>query len=306
MRSRRVVLRVDLGATTIKAGLVVDGRVEARAEPVPTVGNEGAAAVIDRVVALVDRLAPPGAPVGIGSCGFLDAQGRIVFSTRTMRGWQGTDLQGEIQRRTGRRTVADNDGNAAALGEARHGAGLGFQSVAMLTLGTGVGGGFVLNGAIVRGAGEVATTFGHLKVGHGGRRCPCEARGCLEAYASATALDPRRKDAARVFQAARHGDRRATRLVDRAADALGAAFTQIAYALNPDIIIIGGGIAASWPQMRKRAVARFREGVKIKPAFQSTQVAAAALGTDAGIVGAACLVEEPPRRTSSRAARARR
>jgi glucokinase len=210
-----------------------------------------------------------------------------------MPGLEGTDLPREIRRRTGCRTFADNDGNAAALGEARHGAGRGVRSVAMLTLGTGVGGGYVLDGAVVRGGGEMAATFGHLKVRRGGRRCACGARGCLEAYASAWAFrnSALRMDGKELFGAARRGEDRAGRLLDEAADALGTAFAEIAHALNPDVIVVGGGIARGWPRLRPRAIARFREDA-LPRAFASTRVVRAALGTDAGIVGAACLLDQ--------------
>jgi glucokinase len=127
-------------------------------------------------------------------------------------------------------------------------------------------------------------------VRRGGRRCPCGARGCLEAYASAWAFrrSALRRDARDVFRAARRGDARAGRLVDEAADALGTAFAEIAHALNPELIVVGGGIARAWSRLRPRAIARFRDDA-IARAFESTRVVRGLLGAEAGVIGAACL-----------------
>jgi glucokinase len=284
------VVGVDLGATAIKAGLVEpDGRIRARAE-CPTHGSEGADAVLDRVAALVQALLSggPGA-VGVGSCGLVDHRGRVVETTATMPGWDGTDIPAEVKRRTGLPCVADNDGNAAALAEALVGAGRGYHTVAMLTLGTGVGGGLVVDGRVVHGAGSMAGTFGHLKVAAGGRLCACGARGCLEAYASAWAFRQATGRAPHeVFADARTGDRASRRLVRQAAVALGTALADIGHAVNPDLVVIGGGMAAGWPQLAAAALTRFRQAA-LKRTFATTQVTLAALGPDAGIVGAALL-----------------
>ena len=299
------VIAVDIGATAIKAGLVAQeparpatwtilGRADAA-----TPGSQGPEAILDQVAELVIELsdARPLA-IGIGSCGLVDRHGRVIETTDTMPGWDGTDIPIEITRRTSCPCVADNDGNVAALGEALHGAGQGATCFAMLTLGTGVGGGVVIDGQVLHGAGSMAGTFGHLCVRPGGRQCACGARGCLEAYASAWAM--RRyagSDADEVFRRARETPgsehdrdpvRSAKQHIDEAADALGHALAHIAHVLNPAVIAIGGGIARSWPQLEDRTRARFARNT-LRSAQATTRIVPAQLGPDAGLIGAAAL-----------------
>jgi glucokinase len=257
----------------------------ARARTCP---EDGPDAVLDRCATLVEQLSVQGhqpVGVGVGSCGLVDQHGVVLETTDTMPGWAGVDIPTELARRCGVPCRADNDGNAAALGEAICGAGRGHRLVMILTLGTGV----VLDGEILHGAGSMAGSFGHTKVTRGGARCACGARGCLEAYASAwafrQALD---MDAAEVFAMATDGDRRAQRLVDQAAWALGTALANIANGLNPDVIAIGGGLAKAWEQLVAPALSTY-EASALRTAFHSTKVVPAQLGEDAGILGAAIL-----------------
>lgn len=330
------VIAIDIGATTIKAGLLAwQPAAPSRASSSPTStmsgewtilaragaatpGSRGAEAVLCQVTRLVIELSAAadssrpgttdGAPsasrpaaIGVASCGLVDRHGLVIETTDTMPGWDGTDIPAEIIRRTGIHCVADNDGNVAALGEALHGAGRGAASFAMLTLGTGVGGGVVIDGQVLHGAGSMAGTFGHLCVVPGGRRCACGAHGCLEAYASAWAM--RRyagADAEALFRRAEGADdadrqevRSAIEHIDQAADALGRALGHIAHVLNPDIIAIGGGIARSWPRLRHRALTRFTD-CTLQSARKTTRIAPARLGPDAGLIGAAALAAGHP------------
>jgi len=218
----------------------------------------------------------------------VNARGLVVEATDTSPGWAGTDLPVELAARLALPCAADNDGNAAALGEVWFGAGRDVPWLAMLTLGTGVGGGLVRGGRIVHGAGSMAGTFGHLKVAAGGRRCACGVRGCLEAYASAWAFrryeggEPRE-----VFAAASDGDRGAQVAVRRAGEALGSALSDIAHVLNPDLVLVGGGIADGWEALEAHVRRRFAAAT-LGPA-QSTKLAPAGLGADAGIIGGALL-----------------
>ena len=274
--------------------------VLARADAV-TPGRQGKEAVLDCVAGLIAKLTggPIGEPgdddpraprvIGAGSCGLVDARGRVLETTDTMPGWDGTDIPAELARRTGLACVADNDGNAAALGEATWGVGRGAHLFAMLVLGTGVGGGIALGGEILHGAGSMAGTFGHLCVRPGGRTCACGARGCLEAYASAWAF--RRyagADASEVFARAEAGDPAATRHVTDAARALGAGLAHIAHTLNPQVIAIGGGISRSWHLLAETAMETFN-ATTLGAARSSTKIAPAQLGPDAGLIGAAVM-----------------
>ncbi|MCG8420431.1 MAG: ROK family protein [Proteobacteria bacterium] len=286
-----MIAAIDIGATTIKAALVTaTGNIESRVEAL-TPSSAGSDAVLDCVADLVFELSQLHTPVaiGVGSCGLVDARGRVVETTATMPGWAGTDIPAAIKHRTGYFCTADNDGNVAALGEALCGAGRGVRSLAMLVLGTGVGGGIVIDGRIFHGAGSMAGTFGHLCVKPGGRTCACGARGCLEAYASAWAM--RRyagRDAHEVFAQVQTGDSAFAEHIAEAADALGLALASIAHALNPAMIVIGGGVARGWSLLAGAALARFADST-LPCARSSTRIVPASLGSDAGIIGAAML-----------------
>ena len=282
-------LGIDIGATRTKLALVgARGRVLRRAR-IATNAERGPEALLHRVAAWTAR-APRIDRAGAGFAGMVDARGGVVVATTdTMPGFAGLTLARSLRDRLGVPARCDNDGNCAALGETLFGAGRGARSVAMLTLGTGVGGGLVLDGRIVRGAGGMAGKLGHIKVRRGGHRCACGARGCLEAHLSAWAfarIDGREPRA--LFRAARAGERRAARIVNDAADALGTALSDIANVINPDVIVIGGGMAPAMSQLAPRALARY-EALALPRAHATTRVVRAKLGAWSGAVGAAAL-----------------
>lgn len=285
-----MIIGVDLGATNIVAGLVDAEHVVVRSARAATPARHGPDAVLGRVAALVARLAVDGVEaLGVGACGLVDEHGVVMETTATMPGWRGVDLAAELAARTGLPCAADNDGNAAALGEAIAGAGRGSRAVATLTLGTGVGGGLVVDGEIFHGAGAMAATFGHLKVRRGGRRCACGSRGCLEAYASAwAARQSLGIDARAAFAAARSGDDAARRFVDEAARALGVAFADIAHSINPDVIVLTGGVSEGWARLSPLALETYRRHALTR-AFATTRVVRGDLPRRAGVVGAAAL-----------------
>lgn len=294
-----VVVGVDLGATGIEAGAVRGGVVVAR-RSAGAPFRDGAEAVLGVAARLAGELAREhrARAIGVGSCGLIDAErGVVVAGTATTPEWEGTELAREMTARTGLACACDNDGNAAALGEARFGAGRGHRVVAVLTLGTGVGGGIVVDGRPLRGDGGMAGKLGHLLVRSGGRKCACEARGCLEAYASAWAMrraaarrGRRGWDARDVFRAARAGDAVARALVDEAADAIGVAIGDIANAINPGVVAITGGIARGLPMMRARIDRAYRARA-LDAAYRTTRVVRSGLGGDAGMLGAAVVAE---------------
>lgn len=284
------VLGIDIGATTVKLGVVdARGRITVRGR-LSTRAERGPEDLLDRIAAWAGRLPRRPHAAGAGFCGMVDAvRGTVMETTDTMPRWNGLALARELESRLGVPTRCDNDGNCAALGEATFGAGRGTGSMAMLTLGTGVGGGIVWNGAVVRGAGHMAGKLGHIKVHAGGRRCACGAHGCLEAHCSAWAfrrMDGRNPRA--LFRDAARGERRAQTIVEEAAEALGSALADIANVLNPDVIVIGGGMAASWPQLRRHALSRYAARA-LPAAAATTRVERTQLGSSAGLLGASTL-----------------
>lgn len=184
---------VDIGGTRIRVVLVEpDGRVVAR-EDAPTKAERGAAAVIETVSVLIRGLADGGAPaaIGVGISGPVDALTRIVSNPFTLAGWPPTDIRAPLASAFGVPVVVENDANAAALGEWWTGAGRGAHRLVMVTVGTGIGVGLLVDGVVQRGADGRHGEAGHMVLDPAGPPCSCGARGCWEALASGTALQAR-------------------------------------------------------------------------------------------------------------------
>jgi glucokinase len=285
---------IDFGATRVKAGLVDEGRIVRRASAA-TRADLGREHVLGLVAKLARRVDPDGAAnrIGIGFAGMVDARrGVILHTTDTMPPLTNFPLARFAQAETGRQASIDNDGNAHALAEARYGAGIGSKMLVMFTLGTGVGGGIVIGGKVWIGAGAMASHLGHIKVRRGGRRCACGARGCVEAYTAAYAIERasrgRWSSAKEVFAAAQRGDAPAMAIVREAGEALGTACADVTTILNPDVIAIGGGMSKSWSVLEPWISAAFERDA-LGEARRTTRIVRASLGNDAGIIGASCL-----------------
>jgi glucokinase len=274
MRGPPAVVGVDVGGTKIAAGLVAaDGTVLRHLEA-PTHGG-GPRSAVQTLIALIERLAGPAAReaehavmgVGIGVPGAVDvARGRIGAGIHYVPELSARRLGPEVERRTGLPTFVDNDVNALALGEWMFGAGRGARSLVVLAIGTGVGGGIVLDGHLVRGAAGFAGELGHVPIKFDGRPCVCGGRGCLKAYVSGTDVaeeGSRRLDrsvsAAEVFALASAGDVRAAGLVDEVCRALGAGLAMIVNGLNPEVLLITGSVAGSLHRLQPTILARVRE-----------------------------------------------
>jgi glucokinase len=193
--------------------------------------------------------------------------------------------------------VVENDANVAALAEWKLGAGRGSDDLVMLTLGTGVGGGLVLGGELWRGADGMAGEIGHITVEPGGRTCRCGNAGCLETYASATAIVDRYRELAAIEEAvtaeevhrrALEGDANARQSYREAGRSLGLAFSTLVNLLNPERIVIGGGVLPAWDLFMPAAEQELQRRAFVAPAAR-VRFAAAALGDLAGVTGAAGL-----------------
>lgn len=270
-------LAIDIGGTKIAAAVVdAHGAVSASAM-VPT-PDAGPLAVIDAATRLGRSVAAAHAPApivcGVATAGEVDPElGQIISSTKALGGWAGVSLGSRLGEALGLPVVIENDGNAAALAEATVGAGGGARSVLAVVIGTGIGGGLAIDGRIHRGAHGVAGGIGHVVIRPGGRRCPCGARGCIEAYASGPAIvrafvrslrrtrtpdrafaraadwrrNPDRVTVDDIQELARETDGPladlARKAIDAAATDLGAALGGIVNALDPEVVVLGGGIA---------------------------------------------------------------
>ena len=294
-------LGVDIGGTKIAVGAVdAAGAVHAR-RTVATDAEAGFDAGLERLTRAIDEtLAEAGidaaalAGIGLGCPGpFDEASGRIE-NFYTLPGWEGNDIVSPLVARFDTPVRLINDADAALLGEALAGAARGARVALMLTVGTGLGGAALIDGAILRGAAREHPEIGHVIVDPAGPECYCGSRGCLESLAAGPALaragaEFGYADAEAVFAAAGAGAEPARAIVVRSTDAMETAIWSLVHTLLPQVIVIGGGIGerhfALYREAAERAVAR----AVLAPAG-AIRVAKAALGNDAGMVGAAALM----------------
>jgi glucokinase len=293
-----LVLGIDIGGTKTAVGAVDSaGRVLATRRAATPAGA-GREAVLDTAARLarevIDAVDRPVLAVGVGAPGVVDARRGVVLSaTDLVTGWAGTPVARALADRLGLPVAVDNDVRAAAVGEARHGAGRGAALALVVAVGTGIGGALLRDGVLLPGASGVAGHLGHLPVaGADGRVCSCGRTDHLEAVAAGPAILRAAADrglaagsTAEVVALAGTDDRAAA-VVTEAATALGRCLGGLVNLLDPDAVVLAGGVAAAgdaWWQPLRRAF----QGELLAPA--SPALVAAQLGSDAGIVGAGAL-----------------
>ena len=285
------VIGIDLGGTAIKlARFTAEGELLAELErptPQPAVPGAVTMALCEAVAELdPDRQA---ASIGVGLPGPMDAQARVARVCINLPGWEEVPLAEWLEPRLQRRVTLANDGNCAVVGEAWRGAAKGFEDVVLLTLGTGVGGGVLINGALFTGHNGAAAEPGLIGVDPAGPPCNSGNRGSLEQYASITAL--RRlcdRDPRELSEAADAGQSEAIQTWDQYGRQLGVGVSSLVYLFTPQLVLLGGGLAGAahhfLPAVRReverRVQAVSREGLRIE---------ACALGNGAGRLGAAKL-----------------
>jgi glucokinase len=317
----RYAIGVDLGGTNLRvAAISQDGRLVEKLTLGTEVGR-GRDAVLNEMCLSIGQLSRKlGGEhsllgIGIGVPGIIDMDRGMLRESPNLPGWHDYPVQAEIHRRLGTQVVLENDANAAALGEAWLGAARGFDSACMITLGTGVGGGIVLDGKIWHGMTGMAGELGHLTVDADGPKCNCGNRGCLEQYASATAVVRMARETTgtaalaslagtpalssrTVYELAETGDQSARAIFEKVGWALGIALAGMVNVLNLPMYVIGGGVASSWdlfaPAMLEELQARSFVYKATKPgepglSGKVTLVTRAQLGSDAGLYGAARL-----------------
>ncbi len=286
---------LDIGGTKIAAALVDNhGTVLARRHS-PTPATAGSTAILDAAAELVDDLAAAALPVGIGSAGTIDPEtGSVRYATSSLPDWAGVRLRDQMEVRTGRQVVVDNDVNAAALGEWWVGAGRDHSRVLLVAVGTGVGGGFVDGGHVYRGGRGLGMDVGHLLVTETDELCGCGRTGHLEAVSSGTAIGRAYAAATGrvatgrvVADRAATGDVAARRVLDRAATLLGRAVAGLVATVEPDLVVLTGGAASSLIDTAVRAY----ESERIA-AYRQCSLVGGQLGGDAVMVGAARRVLE--------------
>ena len=319
-------LGVDLGGTNLRVAAYRSGKQVVELISLPTRLSQGRERVIrdlkDAVVALRAKLEPLGesAGIGVGSPGPLELPAGVIRNPPNLPGWDGFQLRTAIEEAIGEPIYLDSDANAAALAEfelgSAHAAGI--HSLCMLTLGTGVGNGIILNDRIWHGNNGMAGEAGHLMVEPDGMACPCGGRGCVELYASATGVvrmareandpiltsalpkDPVRWTSHAVADAAIAGNPTAIAIFERVGRAVGIAFAGVANLLNLPLYVVAGGVSNAWDLFAPAMCAEMRlRSYVYRPTAAApgdpldtpgkSFVRRAELGSDAGILGA-CLL----------------
>ena len=289
---------IDLGGTKIEGVVVApDGAVVAR-HRVPTERDRGYDHVVERVAQVVDALrphAPDARTIGVGTPGSLSRRGLLKNSNTTCL--NGRPLADDLARRLGAGVVLENDANCFALAEATAGAGRGHRCVFGVILGTGVGGGIVIDGRVWSGPQHVAGEWGHHAVDPQGPACYCGQRGCVETLVSGPALAAAYAarggpslDAADVFRRAEAGESLAGAVVDAWLGWFGRGLANVVNILDPDVVVLGGGLSnvAALYDRGRDVVARHVFNDEC-----TTPIVRNRLGDAAGVLGAACLVADP-------------
>lgn len=293
-----LAIGVDFGGTNITLGLVTrKGRVlftsvlPAQPHGAPAQFVEAVGRAVDELLAAHRIRHSRLAGAVIGAPGPVDHARGIVHTMVNVRGWREVPLGRLMTRRLGCRTLVENDVNLIALGEWRHGAGRGAEEMVCLTLGTGVGGGLILHGALYRGHGGSAGEVGHMSINPGGPRCGCGARGCLEAHIGTEAIRRMGEVASpkQLSERAKTGDQTARRVWKDFGLLLGIGVANLINILNPDRVVIGGGVSNAWPYFSASLQQTVREQA-MAAALQGVRIVRAKLGNQAGIVGSAVLI----------------
>ncbi len=302
---------IDIGGTKIAAGVVDDaGAVLARRSIATEAADPRAiTAGITKVGLELLGAAPGASAVGVGAAGLVDVERGVVLSAPNIA-WENVHLATMLRDRVGLPVVVDNDANVAALGEARFGAGKGVGDQVMVTVGTGIGGGIVIGGALYRGGLGVGAEIGHMVIQADGPLCACGNRGCFEAFASGNAMGRRARERAEdpraaalvdraggaeqitgaiVGQAARDGDAFAREILAETGRWLGIGLGSLVNLLDPELIVIAGGAVRDGDLLLEPARASMAEHIVGRPGRKPPPVVPALLGTDAGMIGAAAL-----------------
>ena len=308
------IVGIDLGGTNVKTAIVTEAREVVAKDSRPTDAATGPGAVMDLMAAAVKELAAANdiamsnvRAVGVGAPGPMNWQTGIVYSPPNLPGWNNVPLADEMHTRLGVPCYIDNDANVACYGEYWMGAGQGAESVVVFTLGTGVGGGIVVFNQLLRGIDGTAAELGHLTVQRDGRVCGCGAKGCLEAYASVTGMIRTARegwDAAEttlkevcdnnadaltgkmIHEAAAAGDAFAKHVFKETAVWLGLGAASMVNALNPERIVLCGGMINAGDMLFDVVRETVRANAFEVPA-KRCEILPAGLGADSGVLGCA-------------------
>ena len=302
----RVVIGVDLGGTNLRTALLSPAGDILEKHKEPTHASDGwkkvVARLIDNIKGQRESAGKRGltvAAAGVGVPGVIQSDRGIVVKSPNFPDWNNLPIKDALEEALNLPVTVENDANAAALGEQWRGAGRGITSMILLTLGTGVGGGIILNNHVWQGADGMAGELGHMTIIPDGRRCGCGNTGCLEMYASARGIvqsyrERRSQDSAffeeitseQVYEAARKGEAGAMAVMQGMGRMLGIGIADLINIFNPEMIVIGGGVKDAWPLFIDTTRDEIRKRAFEVPAAR-TEIVPSRLGDDAGMIGAA-------------------
>lgn len=315
------VIGVDMGGTKILSAVVNEsGDILATAK-IPTQAKDDTSIVIDRIAdSIKEAFQKSGVAVdtiqaiGIGAPGPLDPQTGVVIFAPNL-GWKNVPLKTELEERLDIPTFVDNDVNIGTLGEHTYGAGKGIQNLVGIFVGTGIGGGIILNGELFHGASKTAGEIGHIIVKAEGPKCGCGTRGCLEALASRTAMTKALRKAilkkgkksiltkltggdlelirsGTLAKALRSKDKLTVKVFKQTTKYLGVGIGSIVNFLNPDMIVLGGGVVEALDDKFIDNIRKAAKKYALPDTLKGVQIVRAELGDDAGVLGAAALARQ--------------
>ncbi|MDZ7636684.1 MAG: ROK family protein [Bryobacterales bacterium] len=300
---KHYAIGVDLGGTNLRAAAVdVDGEIVELIDA-PTEGHRGNEAVLEAIAQAINQLRDSHGRagllgIGVGVPGFILIDEGIITDSPNLPSMRNYPMRDLLSEMVDAPVILENDANAAALGEKWMGAGRDVNDMVLLTLGTGVGGGIILNGKIWHGMKGMGAEIGHITVNAAGNPCGCGNIGCLEKHASATALramadmlfpgeDLTPKD---LNDLANNGDEKAKMAFDRMGDALGIAIATLSQIFNVPLYVLGGGVLPAWPHFAPRMLCEVeRRSFNFRYCGKENRVVPAELGGQAGLIGAAYL-----------------
>ncbi|MBD3347045.1 MAG: ROK family protein [Chitinivibrionales bacterium] len=319
---KNFAIGIDLGGTNLK-GIIMEGDGSFRhLTRVPTGGQEGGTKVLENILTLIEKLLKKEGSsescigVGLGTPGFVDDDGTVLGGAENLPGWKGTNIYDPIMQQFGLKTTATNDVTITALAEAKYGAGKGIKNMVCFALGTGIGGGIVINGKVYKGSHGMAGEIGHIMVDPNGLPCTCGHKGCVEQYASATGIvnlakmlamkfesdipstlkrialeTPESLSAKLVYDYAKDSDPFGQYINEIACEKLAHAIGIIINTLSPDRVILGGGVMKAG-HIILDTVARHIPKYCWQQLWELCDLVESELGEDAGAIGAAALAFE--------------
>ncbi|RFB10549.1 ROK family protein [Bacillus sp. HNG] len=313
-----LLIGIDLGGTTIKLAFITqEGEFITKWEiPTDKSGDKIIPDIADAIEGKMNELQLKKGQfvgVGMGAPGPVNFEEGVFYKATNLGMKEMFPLKAELEKVIGLPAAVDNDANVAAIGEMWKGAGEGANNLICVTLGTGVGGGIIANGEVVRGANGAGGEIGHItSIPEGGALCGCGKTGCIETIASATGIARLAKEAIQtknesslireqydkageitskdVFEAAAKGDELAKNIIDNVTYHLGLALSHVANGLNPEKIVVGGGVSKAGDQLLHPLIKQFKR-FAFPSVAEATEIAIATLGNDAGVIGAAYLAK---------------